>query len=94
MGAFVSPSYENHNIQLGDGDSLLFFTDGLIEIDRKKPDQFNETNLMEFLRGMKNTTAEETAGYLLDLFHAILGDNKMIDDVTVLVMKINEDIER
>jgi len=94
LGAFVSPSYENHNIQLGDGDSLLFFTDGLIEIDRKKPDQFNETNLMEFLRGMKNTTAEETAGYLLDLFHAILGDNKMIDDVTVLVMKINEDIER
>lgn len=90
LGAFVSPSYDNRSIQLEDGDSLLFYTDGLIEIDRKKPDQFNENNLMEFLRGMKNASAAEIAESMSDLFFAILGDKKMIDDVTVLVAKINE----
>jgi sigma-B regulation protein RsbU (phosphoserine phosphatase) len=90
LGALVSPSYDNRSIQLEDGDSLLFYTDGLIEIDRKKPDQFNEYNLMEFLRGMKNATAAEIAESMSDLFYAILGDRKMIDDVTILVAKINE----
>ncbi len=90
LAEIVSPSYENRRLQLEEGDSLLLFTDGLIEIDRKKPDQFDEPNLMEFLKGMKNKTAEETAGYLLDLYQAILGGNQMIDDVTVLVMKIRE----
>jgi sigma-B regulation protein RsbU (phosphoserine phosphatase) len=90
LGAFVSPSYDNHSIQLEDGDSLLFYTDGLIEIDRKRPDQFNEHNLMEFLRGIKNASAEEVAESMTDLFYAILGDKKMIDDVTILVAKINE----
>lgn len=90
LGTLVSPSYDNRSIQLEDGDNLLFYTDGLIEIDRKKPDQFNEYNLMEFLRGMKNATAAEIAESMSDLFYAILGDRKMIDDVTILVAKINE----
>ncbi len=91
LGGLVSPSYENQTIQLEDGDSMLFYTDGLIEIDRKRPDQFNEKNLMEYLRGLQNSSADETVDYMIDLYNAILGDNKMIDDVTVLVVKIEEE---
>ena len=93
LGGLVSPSYENQTIQLEEGDSLLFYTDGLIEIDRKRPEHFNEDNLMEYLRGMQNTGAAETVDYMFDLYHTILGDNKMIDDVTVLVVKILGDAE-
>jgi sigma-B regulation protein RsbU (phosphoserine phosphatase) len=88
LGGLVSPSYENQTIQLEEGDSILFYTDGLIEIDRKRPDQFNEKNLMEYLRGLQNSSAAETVDYMFDLYNAILGENKMIDDVTVLVVKI------
>ena len=91
LGGLVSPSYENQIIQLEDGDSMLFYTDGLIEIDRKRPDEFNEKNLMEYLRGLQNASASETADYMIDLYNTILGDNKMIDDVTVLVVKIEEE---
>ncbi len=90
LGAFVSPAYENHSIQLDNGDSMLFYTDGLIEVDRKKPELFNEYNLVEYLRGVTDSTAEDTSEYLLDLYYTILGDKQVIDDVTVLVIKINE----
>jgi len=90
LGGFVNPSYENQSIQLKDGDSLLFYTDGLIEIDRKRPDQFNEDNLMEYLRGVQSISASDTVEYMFDLYHAIRGNESMIDDVTVLVVKIGE----
>ncbi|NLB40853.1 MAG: serine/threonine-protein phosphatase, partial [Clostridiales bacterium] len=91
LGGLVSPSYENQTIQLEDGDSVLLYTDGLIEIDRKRPDQFNEKYLMEYLRGLQNFSASDTVDYMIDLYNTILGENKVIDDVTVLVVKIEEE---
>jgi len=69
---------------------MLFYTDGLVEVDRKKPEQFNEHNLVEYMKGVRGISAEDTAEYLLDLYYAILGDKQVIDDVTVLVIKIKE----
>ena len=94
LGPYINPSYENKSIQLNYGDSLILYTDGLIEIDRKKPDQFNEHNLMEFLRGNKDATASDIADQLIDAYYSILGNRNMIDDVTILVAKINELEER
>ena len=91
LGGIVSPSYESQTLQLDEGDSLLLYTDGLIEVDRKKPERFKETNLVEYIRGLKSTTPSETVDYMFELYSAILGDNSMIDDVTVLVMKILEE---
>jgi sigma-B regulation protein RsbU (phosphoserine phosphatase) len=44
LAGIASPSYESQTLQLEEGDSLLLYTDGLIEIDRKKPEYFKETN--------------------------------------------------
>lgn len=90
LGGLVNPSYENRTLQLEAGDSLLLYTDGLIEIDRKRPEYFTEIHLMEFLRGIKSTTAYDTADYMFELYETILGDRNMIDDVTVLVMNVHE----
>ena len=45
---------------------------------------------MEYLRGIKSTTAYDTADYMFELYETILGDRNMIDDVTVLVMNVHE----
>lgn len=91
LAGIANPSYENQTLQLEKGDSLLLYTDGLIEIDRKRPEYFTETHLMEYLRGIRNTTASDTVDYMFELFETILGDRHMIDDVTVLVMNVNEE---
>ena len=91
LAGIASPSYENQTLQLQEGDSLLLYTDGLIEIDRKRPEHFTETHLMEYLRGIRNTTALDTVDYMFELYETILGDRNMIDDVTVLVMNVKEE---
>ncbi len=93
LGGLVNPSYDNQVLQLEEGDTVLFYTDGLIEIDRKHPNHFNEDNLKEYLRGIKNTDAPEMVNYMFDLYYTILDDKQMIDDVTVLAMKIEGKVE-
>lgn len=93
LGGIISPSYDNQTVQLEEGDSLLFYTDGLIEIDRKMPEHFNSDNLVEYLRGVQNITAAETVDHMFDLYYALRGDKKMIDDVTVLVVRIGTEIQ-
>jgi len=90
LGGVVNPSYENQFLQMDVGDSLLLYTDGLIEIDRKRPEHFTEKHLMEYLRGIENITAGDTVDYMFDLYKTILGDRNMIDDVTVLVMNVHD----
>lgn len=88
LGRLVNPSYENKTLQLDPGDSLILFTDGLTEIDRDHPELFSEANIIEFLRGLTDTAADDIVMYILDAYYAMLGDRERIDDVTVLVAKV------
>ncbi|HZK34745.1 MAG TPA: MASE3 domain-containing protein [Bacillota bacterium] len=87
LGRLVDVSYENSLISMDSGDSLILYTDGLTEIDRTAPERFDEQNLAEFIRGIKDASAEEIADSILDAYYAILGDEKTLDDVTLLIAK-------
>ena len=56
-------------------------------------EHFNSDNLVEYLRGVQNITAAETVDHMFDLYYALRGDKKMIDDVTVLVVRIGTEIQ-
>jgi len=85
------PSYNSTTVYLEPGDSLVFYTDGLIEIDPTQPELFSQDKLVEFVKGMKGASAQEICDELIDAYHALLGDKNMLDDVTVLVVKVCED---
>lgn len=87
FGKFFRPDYETKTLQLSSGDTLIFYSDGLGEIDRKQPDILSSENIMEYLRGMRHYSAREVCQGLFDAYHALLADNEMLDDVTILVIK-------
>ncbi len=93
LGTHVNPAYENQMRVLHPGDALILFTDGLVEIDRNQPDIFSEENVMEYLKGSQNTTPKEIVEVLMDAYTAILADKNMVDDVTVLIVKMNPEFE-
>ena len=88
LGRLVDVSYENTEIKIDSGDSLILYTDGLTEIDRRNPDTFNEQSLAEFIKGTKDLGAEDIASNILDAYFAILNDRARLDDVTILVAKL------
>jgi len=84
---YFKPSYESRTVHLEPGDSLVFYTDGLIEIDPTQPELFSQDKLVEFVKWLKDTSAKEICDEIIDAYHVLLGDKKMLDDVTVLVVK-------
>ena len=88
MGTYITPSYENLTRTLHPGDALILFTDGLVEIDRSQPEIFSEQNVMEYLRGLRIADAGEIVEELSDAYEAILGGGPMLDDVTILVVRL------
>ncbi len=85
------PSYKSRTVHLEPGDSLVFYTDGLIEIDSTQPELFSQDKLVEFVKGLKDASAQEICDELIDAYHVLLGDKKMLDDVTVVVVKVCKD---
>lgn len=88
---YFKPSYKSRTVYLEPGDSLVFYTDGLIEIDPAEPELFSQDKLVEFVKGLKNASAQEICDEIIDAYHALLGDRQMLDDVTVLVVKACKD---
>lgn len=84
---YFKPSYETKTIALAPGDTLVFYSDGLGEIDRQYPEIFNNENIIEFLTGMQNLSAKEICDELADAYHTLLNGREMLDDVTILVVK-------
>jgi len=91
FGDYFKPSYDTRTITLKSGDSLIFYTDGLVELDRDNPDLFNSESIIEFVKGMKEESAEEIGEQIIDAYHALLGDREILDDVTLLVIKTTDE---
>ncbi|HHZ12664.1 MAG: MASE3 domain-containing protein [Caldicoprobacterales bacterium] len=87
FGKYFKPDYETKTLSLSPGDTMIFYSDGLGEIDRKRPNVLSTEHIMEYLRGMKGYSAQEVCQGLSDAYHTLLGDNEMLDDVTILVIK-------
>ena len=87
FGKFFKPDYETKTLWLSPGDTMVFYSDGLGEIDRKRPNILSTENIMEYLKGMKDYSAQDVCQGLSDAYHTLLGDNEMLDDVTILVIK-------
>ncbi len=87
FGSHYKPSYQNRTAHLNPGDTLILYTDGLIELDPRRPDRFSQEQLVQFITGLKDITAQEICDEISDAYHALRGDEEMTDDVTILVVK-------
>ncbi len=93
FGDHFKPSYETKTIVLAPGDALVFYSDGLGEIDREQPELFSTENIIEFLTGIQDPSAKEICDGLTDAYYALLNGREMLDDVTILAVKTPYDCE-
>lgn len=87
FGEYFKPSYETKKIILDPGDTMVFYSDGLGEIDRQQPEIFNTENIIEYLSGIQNLSAQSICDELADAYKTLLQGREMLDDVTILVVK-------
>jgi PAS domain S-box-containing protein len=86
IGVFEDPTIVDRALDLGPGDALVMYTDGVVD-ERRGDEEFGEERLIELLATLGGANAQEIAdmidGAVLDFRK---GDQK--DDVAVLVLKV------
>jgi len=84
LGLTHAPQYTSKTIQLGSGDVLLFYTDGLIEVRNSQKEEFGEHQLATYLKSHIHQSAENILHGLRKFVENYA--TRFEDDVTLMVM--------
>lgn len=89
LGVFTDNRYEEGQLQLSPGDTLILYTDGITEAMNGKHEMYGEARLYLTMHKLHEKSAKDVEkGILSDLHHFSNGAPQS-DDVTMVLMKIN-----
>jgi serine phosphatase RsbU (regulator of sigma subunit) len=86
LGVLPDPNLEDRSLELEPGDSLVFYTDGVIE-GRGGEQPFDEDGLVELLAGCAGANADAIAARVEDAAVSAQ-DGSPRDDIAVLVLRV------
>ena len=89
MGIQADASYETGKVILESGDWLVIFTDGLVEAENTKADEFGEERLLKVLETGVNATPDELLRSMMTDLDAFVGATPQHDDVTCMLIKVS-----
>jgi sigma-B regulation protein RsbU (phosphoserine phosphatase) len=96
LGLDMTTQYDEAEIQLQPGDTVVFYTDGFTEAANSRGERFEEENLERALQwACRNcTSAEEILNYTFDLLTRFIGsDRSNEDDMTLVVMRVKPELQ-
>jgi sigma-B regulation protein RsbU (phosphoserine phosphatase) len=85
LGVFQEVTIEDVVVDLGPGDQVVFFTDGLV--DPRHPTPLDDAGLRRLVAGCRELSAQETADRLGDAVADPSGEAP--DDVCILVLRVD-----
>jgi sigma-B regulation protein RsbU (phosphoserine phosphatase) len=88
LGVMASARFEQGSVTLGSGDLLLVFTDGVVEAENERQEEYGEPRLLAVLRGLGAGTAAEALKVVISAVDAFAGRTRQHDDITALVMRV------
>jgi sigma-B regulation protein RsbU (phosphoserine phosphatase) len=86
LGFFDTPRYFEQFVQLGSGDLVCLYTDGITETANAADEDYGRARLIEVLRRNATSSAEEIANAVLADVRRF-GERAPVDDATVLILK-------
>jgi phosphoserine phosphatase RsbU/P len=86
LGQFPDWRYEQSDVQVRSGDTLLLFTDGLVEACNADEEAFGEHNLVGIVRENPSSSAQDLMGLLIRAASQHCGEHFQ-DDASLIVLK-------
>ncbi|MEL6816436.1 MAG: GAF domain-containing SpoIIE family protein phosphatase [Cyanobacteria bacterium J06598_3] len=96
LGLDMDTHYQENQIQLQPGDTVIYYTDGFTEASDRTGQRFDEDNLIEsFCWACRNLPeADEILNYLFNMLERFVGtDREAEDDTTLVVMRVTKPAE-
>src|ERR1700674_1096429 len=87
LGIQPEAKYESASVALAPGDWLIIFTDGLVEAENTRQEEYGETRLLSAIATGAATTPAEMLNRLMAELDLFVGSTPQHDDVTCLLVK-------
>ncbi|HEX7064511.1 MAG TPA: PP2C family protein-serine/threonine phosphatase [Bacillales bacterium] len=91
VGGLPDQSYEERAIVLEKNDMVFFYTDGIVEAQNDKGEQYQLERLMSTLTEYGEKGAEEIEREVMGSIRAFTEEVPQKDDITMVLLKINAD---
>lgn len=96
LGLDMDTHYQENQVQLQPGDTVIYYTDGFTEASDRSGQRFDEENLIEsFCWACRNLpSSEEILEYLFSMLQHFVGtDRETEDDTTLVIMRVTQPAE-
>lgn len=87
IGIQSDAKYESASVPLAPGDWLIIFTDGLVEAENARQEEYGESRLLNSIAAGAATTPPEMLNRLMAELDLFVGSTPQHDDVTCLLVK-------
>jgi serine phosphatase RsbU (regulator of sigma subunit) len=87
LGIRREASFHASTIDLQSGDTLVLFTDGVVEAFNSAGAEFSDTRWVNVIRALPNLSAQQTLQYLMKQVEDFVGITRQSDDITCLVLR-------
>ncbi len=75
------------SVDLQPGDTLVLFTDGVVEAFNSAGEEFTDARWLQLIRDLPNLPAQATLQYLMQQVGQFVGATRQSDDITCLVLR-------
>ncbi len=86
IGVFNEATWEQAQVQFNPGDSLVIYTDGIIDAQNESEEPFGETRLLESIQAHGGKPATNTLHGILEDVHRFVSNAPQFDDITLMVL--------
>ena len=88
LGVIPSVKYEELNIELFEGDAIIFYTDGLVEASNHDGELYGTDRILQKLKNSSNLSPEKIIDDLYREVEDFTGNKSMQDDISIIVLKV------
>jgi len=88
LGIESSATYPASQVALQSGDTLVLFTDGVVEAFNAAGEEFSDARFVNAIRSLPELSAQATLRALMKYVEDFVGATRQSDDITCLVLQI------
>jgi phosphoserine phosphatase RsbU/P len=87
FGILREATFVAANVDLQPGDTLVLFTDGVVEAFNSAGEEFTDARWLQIIRDLPDLSAQATLQYLMQQVGQFVGATRQSDDITCLVLR-------
>ncbi|HKW57072.1 MAG TPA: DNA polymerase IV [Candidatus Acidoferrum sp.] len=87
LGISADRTYATASLELKTGDTLILYTDGVIEAFDAEGEEFGEPRWLEAIRSLPDGSAQDSLHFLMRRVDEFVGVTRQSDDITCLVFR-------